>query len=118
MMAESIPGDHPVTLGADKAYDTNDFVKDVRPLNVTPPMAQNNKGRKSAMDERTTRHPGYAVSQQKRKRVEEIFGWMKTVGGMRKLRHRGWQVVGWMFRFAAAAYNLMRIRNLSSAVAS
>ena len=118
MLAESIPGDHPVTLGADKAYDTKDFVKEIRQLNVTPHVAQNNKGRKSAIDERTTRHPGYAVSQQKRKRVEEIFGWMKTVGGMRKLRHRGWQVVGWMFKFAAAAYNLVRIRNLSRAAAS
>src|SRR5260370_1258504 len=64
-----------------------------------------------------TRHAGYAISQQKRKRVEEIFGWMKTVGGMRKLRHRGLELVGWMFTFAAAAYNLVRIRNLSTAVA-
>jgi transposase len=117
LMAGSIPGDHPVTLGGDKAYDTKDFVKDVRQLHVTPHVAQNNKGRKSAIDERTTRHTGYAISQRKRKRVEEIFGWMKTVGGMRKLRHRGWQLVGWMFTFAAAAYNLVRIRNLSTAVA-
>jgi hypothetical protein len=78
-------------------------------------VAQNNKGRTSAIDGRTTRHPGYAVSQQKRKRVEEILGWMKTVGGMRKLRHRGLQLVGWMFTFAAAAYNLVRIRNLAMA---
>jgi hypothetical protein len=81
-------------------------------MNATPHVAQNNKGRTSAIDGRTTRHPGYAVSQQKRKRVEEILGWMKTVGGMRKLRHRGLQLVGWMFTFAAAAYNLVRIRNL------
>jgi len=74
-----------------------------------------NKGRQSAIDGRTTRHAGYAISQQKRKRVEEIFGWMKTVGGMRKLRHRGIQLVGWMFTFAAAAYNLVRIRNLVTA---
>jgi hypothetical protein len=84
-------------------------------MNATPHVAQNNKGRTSAIDGRTTRHPGYAVSQQKRKRVEEIFGWMKTVGGMRKLRHRGLQLVGWMFTFAAAAYNLVRIRNLAMA---
>jgi Transposase DDE domain len=92
-------------------------VAEARKVNVTPHVAQNNKHRKSAIDERTTRHPGYAVSQQKRKRVEEIFGWMKTVGGMRKLRHRGLPVVGWMFTFAAAAYNLVRIRNLATAIA-
>jgi hypothetical protein len=117
MMIESIPGDHPVTVGADKAYDTKDFVAESRHMNATPHVAQNNKGRKSAIDGRTTRHAGYNISQQKRKRVEEIFGWMKTVGGMRKLRHRGLELVGWMFTFAAAAYNLVRIRNLSTAVA-
>jgi transposase len=117
VMIEKIPGDQPVTVGADKAYDTNDFVKETRNMNATPHVAQNNKGRKSAIDGRTTRQPGYAVSQQKRKRVEEIFGWMKTVGGMRKLRHRGLPLVGWMFTFAAAAYNLVRIRNLATASA-
>jgi transposase len=117
VMIEKIPGDQPVTVGADKAYDTKDFVKETRNMNATPHVAQNNKGRASAIDGRTTRHPGYAVSQQKRKRVEEIFGWMKTVGGMRKLRHRGLQLVGWMFTFAAAAYNLVRIRNLVTASA-
>jgi IS5 family transposase len=106
-----------VTVGADKNYDTKDFVAESRNLNVTPHVAQNNKHRRSAVDGRTTRHAGYAVSQQKRKRVEEIFGWMKTVGGMRKLRHRGLEVVGWMFTFAAAAYNLVRIRNLATSVA-
>ena len=114
-MIENIQGDQPITIGADKAYDTKDFVKEARNMNATPQVAQNNKGRKSAIDGRTTRHPGYAISQQKRKRVEEIFGWMKTVGGMRKLRHRGLQLVGWMFTFAAAAYNLVRIRNLATA---
>jgi len=118
MMIESIPGDHAVTVGADKAYDTKDFVAESRHMNATPHVAQNNKGRKSAIDGRTTRHAGYGISQQKRKRVEEIFGWMKTVGGMRKLRHRGLELVGWMFTFAAAAYNLVRIRNLSTAVAA
>ena len=115
VMIENIQGDQPITIGADKAYDTKDFVKEARNMNATPQVAQNNKGRKSAIDGRTTRHPGYAISQQKRKRVEEIFGWMKTVGGMRKLRHRGLQLVGWMFTFAAAAYNLVRIRNLATA---
>jgi IS5 family transposase len=116
MMIESIPGDHPVTVGADKAYDQKAFVEEARGSNATPHVAQNNKGRRSAIDGRTTRHPGYAISQQKRKRVEEIFGWMKTVGGMRKLRHRGLELARWMFTFAAAAYNLVRIRNLSQAV--
>jgi transposase len=117
MMIESIAGDHGVTVGADKAYDTKEFVAESRQMNATPHVAQNDKARKSAIDGRTTRHAGYAISQQKRKRVEEIFGWMKTVGGMRKLRHRGLELVGWMFTFAAAAYNLVRIRNLSTAVA-
>jgi transposase len=114
LMMEAIPGDHAVTVGADKGYDTKNFVEEARNLNATPHVAQK---KHSAIDGRTTRHAGYAVSQQKRKRVEEIFGWMKTVGGMRKLRHRGLQLVAWMFTFTAAAYNLVRIRNLSTAVA-
>ena len=105
-----------VTLGADKAYDTQEFVAELRQLNVTPHVTQNNKNRSSAIDGRTTRHPGYAVSQRKRKRVEEIFGWIKTVGLMRKTRHRGLERVGWMFTFTAAAYNLVRIRNLQAIV--
>lgn len=117
LMIEAIPGDHQVTVGADKGYDTKDFVAEARNMNATPHVAQNNKGRRSAIDGRTTRHAGYAISQQKRKRVEEIFGWMKTVGGMRKLRHRGLQLVGWMFTLTAAAYNLVRIRNLALATA-
>src|SRR6202161_4770122 len=117
VMMEKVPGDQTITVGADKAYDTKDFVAEARNMNITPHVAQNNKGRRSAIDGRTTRHTGYAISQQKRKRVEEIFGWMKTVGGMRKLRHRGIQLVGWMFTFAAAAYNLVRIRNLATAIA-
>lgn len=119
LMIEAIPGDHQVTVGADKAYDTKDFVAEARNLHATPHVAQNIHARRnSAIDGRTTRHPGYAISQRKRKRVEEIFGWMKTVGGMRKLRHRGLELVGWMFTFVAAAYNLVRIRNLSTAVGS
>jgi len=104
-----------VTLAADKAYDTKEFVADLRERRVTPHVAQNDKRRGgSAIDGRTTRHPGYAVSQQKRKRVEEIFGWLKTVGLLRKTRHRGLELVGWIFQFATAAYNLVRIRNLSA----
>jgi hypothetical protein len=115
VMIEKVPGDQTITVGADKAYDTKDFVAETRNMHATPHVAQNNKGRQSAIDGRTTRHAGYSISQLKRKRVEEIFGWMKTVGGMRKLRHRGIQLVGWMCTFAAAAYNLIRIRNLATA---
>jgi hypothetical protein len=117
VMLESIAGNQPVTVGTDKNFDTKNFVAEARNLKVTPHVAQNNKGRKSAIDGRTTRHTGYLISQRKRKRVEEIFGWMKTVGGMRKLRHRGLHLVWWMFTFAAAAYNLVRIRNLATAIA-
>jgi len=88
----------------------------LRVLNAVPHVAQNCKGRNSAIDGRTTRHPGYAVSQRLRKRVEEIFGWMKTVGNLRKTRHRGVERVGWVFTLTAAAYNLVRIRNLTAAV--
>jgi len=103
-----------VTLGADKGYDTRDFVAAARLLGVTPHVAQNTTNRASALDGRTTRHAGYAVSQRRRKRVEEIFGWLKTVGLMRKTRHRGTRRVDWMFTFALAAYNLVRIRNLTA----
>jgi transposase len=114
-MAAQIPDDRRVTMGGDKNYDTAEFVEELRELNVTPHVAQNNKRRRSAIDKRTTRHPGYLISQKKRKRVEEIFGWLKTVGGLRKLRHRGLERVEWMFTFAVAAYNLVRLRNLSPA---
>lgn len=116
LMAEAIPGEHPVTLGGDKNYDTKDFVAEARNVGATPHVAQNDKGRRSAIDGRTTRHAGYQISQRKRKRIEEIFGWMKTVGGMRKLRHRGLELVEWMFTLGAAAYNLVRIRNLTMVV--
>jgi transposase len=101
-----------ITLGADKAYDTHNFVEQLRELEVTPHVAENNVSRSSAIDERTTRHPGYDISQRKRKLVEEVFGWMKTVGLQRKTRFRGVQRSGWMFTFAAAVYNLIRIKNL------
>ena len=103
------------TLGADRGYDTKGFVAAARELNVTPHVAQNNTNRRSAIDDRTTRHEGYQVSQRKRKRVEEVFGWMKTVALQRKTRFRGQERVGWMFTFAAAAYNLVRMRNLQAA---
>jgi transposase len=110
-------GTEQITVGADKGYDTRDFVDTLRQLDATPHVAQNDKRRGgSAIDGRTTRHAGYAVSQKKRKRIEEVFGWMKTVGMMRKTRHRGVAKVGWVFTFAAAAYNLVRMRNLMPTV--
>jgi transposase len=118
-MAERIEGDHRVTLGADKGYDTRGFVGEMRDLNVTPHVSQNtNRPGGSALDGRTTRHAGYQVSQRKRKRIEEVFGWLKTVGMLRKTRHRGVFKVGWVFTFAAAAYNLVRMKNLLSAIPS
>ncbi|MGH9357702.1 MAG: IS5 family transposase [Terriglobia bacterium] len=108
-LVEEIPGWHRVTLGADKGYDRKEFVQDLRDHQVTPHLARKQS---SIIDQRTTGHPGYAISQQKRKRVEEIFGWLKTVAGLRKTRHRGVARVGWMFSFALAVYNLVRMRNL------
>lgn len=101
-----------ITLGADKGYDAEDFVNELRSMNVTPHVAQNLSGRSSAIDRRTTRHVGYAVSLRIRKRIEEAFGWIKTVGGQRKTRFRGRDRVGWSFTFAAAAYNLIRLPRL------
>jgi transposase len=100
------------TLGADKGYDTREFVATLRQLGVTPHVAQHTTNRRSAIDDRTTRHSGYAVSQRVRKRVEEIFGWLKTIALFRKTRYRGVRRVGWLFILAAAAYNLVRIRNV------
>jgi transposase len=113
VMLEQIPGARRVTLGADKGYDTKDFVAECRHLNITLHVAQNVKRNGgSAIDGRTTRHAGFEVSQRKRKRIEECFGWLKTVALIRKVRHRGIEKVGWVFTFAAAAYNLVRMRNL------
>jgi len=98
------------TVGGDKGFDVPSFVAAVRGLGLTPHVAQKVKG--SAIDGRTTRHAGYAVSQQKRKLIEQVFGWMKTVGGLRKLRHRGTALIEWIITFAAAAYNLIRLRTL------
>jgi transposase len=112
MVEAQAGGSHP-TVAGDKAYDTHGFVASVRALGVTPHVAQNTARRGgSAIDERTTRHPGYTTSQTKRKRVEEIFGWLKTVALQRKTRFRGVERVGWSFTLAAAAYNLLRIGNL------
>jgi transposase len=113
-MVEQIPGWRRVTLGADKGYDRQELVQQMREHRVTPHFARKQT---SIIDRRTTRHPGYALSQRKRKRVEEIFGWLKTVGGLRKTRHRGVARVDWMFCFALAAYNLVRMRNLAPAPA-
>src|SRR5437879_5353349 len=115
VMLEKLPGTQPVTVGGDKGFDTRDFVKECRHLRVTPHVAQNDKRRGgSAIDGRTTRHQGYAISQRKRKRIEECFGWLKTIALMRKLRQRGVCRVDWIFTLACAAYNLVRMRNLAA----
>ena len=102
-----------ITLGADKAYDTRDFVNELRSMRVTPHVAQNTaNGRASAIDRRTTRHKGYAQSIKVRKRIEEAFGWIKTIGGQRKTRFRGIERAGWAYTFAVAAYNLVRLPKL------
>jgi len=101
-----------ITLGADKAYDTADFVSTVRELGAVPHVTQNNKNRRSAIDQRTTRHPGYAISLSKRWLVEKPFGWMKQIGGLRKIKLRGLERVEWLFVFTCAAFNLLRIPKL------
>ena len=111
-MVEKIPGWHRLTLGADKGYERQEFIEELRDHQVTPHLACKLT---TIIDERTTHHPGYLISQRKRKRIEEIFGWLKTVAGLRKTRHRGLPRVGWMFSFALAAYNLVRMRNLAFA---
>ena len=117
IMLEQIEGTQPLTVGGDKGFDTRDFVKECRHMRVTPHVAQNLERRGgSAIDGRTTRHPGYAISQNKRKRIEECFGWLKTIALLRKVRHRGLCKVHWIFTLACAAYNLVRMRNLAAAV--
>src|ERR1051326_1594444 len=117
IMLEQIAGTQPLTVGGDKGFDTRDFVKECRHMRVTPHVAQNLERRGgSAIDGRTTRHPGYAISQNKRKRIEECFGWLKTIALLRKVRHRGVCKVHWIFTLACAAYNLVRMRNLAAAV--
>jgi transposase len=103
---------HAITVGADKACDAEDFVNELRSMKASPHVAQNTNGRSSAIEGRTTRHAGYAVSQRIRKRIEEAFGWMKTIGGQEKTKFRGRDRVGWTFTFTAAAYNLARLPKL------
>jgi transposase len=114
LMLEQIPGQRRLTVGGDKGFDTANFVAECRHMQVTPHVAQNDQRRGgSALDERTTRHEGYRISQRKRKRIEECFGWLKTIALLRKVRHRGLFKVDWVFTFACAAYNLVRLRTLS-----
>jgi hypothetical protein len=112
-MLEQIPGLDRVTVGADKVYDTKDFVAECRNIRVTPHWRKTRIGRAgSAIDERTTRRPGYGISEKKRKRIEESLAWLKTIALLRRVRHHGIHKVGWVFTFAGAAYNLVRMRNL------
>jgi transposase len=118
VMVAAVPGRHRITVAGDKAFDTRAEVAELRRMGATPHLAPNaERPGGSAIDGRTTRHPGYAVSQRKRKLVEQTFGWMKTVGGLRKLRHRGGKLVTWIFTFTAAAYNIVRMRRLLEATA-
>jgi hypothetical protein len=103
-----------VSVAADKGYDTRDFVSALRAMGITPHVAQNDTDRRSAIDRRTTRHTGYQISQRKGKLIEQVLGWLKTVAGLRKTRHRGAQRVGWMFVFSMAAFDLMRISHLEA----
>jgi transposase len=112
-MLTGVAGERQATVGTDKAYDTQNFVQQTRAMNVTPHVTQNTKGRRSAIDGRTTRHETYAVSLRCRARIEEIFGWLKTIGGQRKTRYRGEGLVDWMFDLSLAAYNLVRMRKLA-----
>jgi IS5 family transposase len=114
LMVNRRAGDQAITVAGDKAYDQRGCVVGLRHLGATPHVAQytTTAHRRSAIDGRTTRHPGYVISQRKRKLVEQAFGWMKTIGGLRKLRHRGGALVDWIFTFTAAAYNIVRMRRL------
>jgi IS5 family transposase len=116
VMLQDVLGSERVTVGGDKGFDTAEFVRECRNMCVTPHVAQNLARRGgSAIDGRTTQHAGYRISQKKRKRIEECFGWLKTIALLRKVRHRGTLKVDWIFTFACAAYNLVRMRNLMAA---
>lgn len=117
MIVRHSPGAKRVTLGADKAHDAAEFVADLRQLHVTPHVAQNDRGRRSAIDKRTTRHPGYAISQQKRKRTEEPFGWGKTIGGLARPMLRGAKRLAFKFTLTMAGYDLVRLPKLLAAPA-
>jgi len=112
LLASKIPGVKRVALGGDKNYDTQDFVTTARGMRITPHVAQNTTRRSSAIDGRTTRHAGYQISQQKRKRVEQSFGWMKMIGLLKKVKLRGLRNLSWWFTLVGAAYNLVRLRRL------
>jgi transposase len=114
LMASQIEGVKQVTLGGDKNYDTQELVRDLREMKITPHVAQNNTNRRSAIDGRTTQHAGYAISQKKRKRIEQSFGWMKTIGMLKKVKLRGLEKVSWLFTFVAAVYNLYRLQRLEA----
>jgi transposase len=114
-MLDRLPTTGPATLGADRGFDARDFVTELRERRVTPHIAQNTSGRRSAIDGRTTRHEGYAQSQRARKRIEEAFGWIKTIAGQARTRLRGLERVRWTFTLAAAAYNLIRLPKLIEA---
>ena len=116
VMVETLRGRHRITVAADRAYDRRPVVQELRRMGATPHVAQY-MGQRSAIDGRTTRHSGYAVSHRKRKLVEQSFGWMKTIAGLRKLHHRGGPLVTWIFTFTAAAYNIVRLRRLLPATA-
>jgi transposase len=114
MMDEAVPGSGRLTLGGDKGYDTKDFVGECRSRNVTPHVAQNERrGGGSAIDARTTRQPGYTISQRIRKRVEEVFGWMKTIGNFRRTRYKGRERTQFAAYFVGAAYNMLRMARLA-----
>ena len=117
MIVRHSPGARRITLGGDKGFDTADFVADMRAFNVTPHIAQNTTGRRSAIDGRTTRHAGYAISQQKRKRVEEPFGWGKTIGGLARPMLRGVKKLDFKFIWTMTAYNLIKLPRLIGAIA-
>jgi hypothetical protein len=117
MVTRYSPGASRITLGCDKGYDAREFVDDLRELNVTPHVAQNTANRASAIDGRTTRHPGYSISQKKRKLVEEPFGWAKTIGGLARPMLRGAQRLGFKFTLTMAAYDLIRLPKLIGAAA-
>jgi transposase len=117
MIVRHSPGAQRITLGGDKGFDTADFVADMRAFNVTPHIAQNTTGRRSAIDGRTTRHAGYEISQQKRKRVEEPFGWGKTIGGLARPMLRGVKKLDFKFIWTMAAYDLIKLPRLIGAAA-
>ena len=117
MIVRRSPGTRRITVGADKGFDAREFIDDLRELNVTPHVAQNTANRASAIDGRTTRHPGYAISQKKRKLVEEPFGWAKTIGGLARPMLRGARRLGFKFTLTMAAYDLIRLPKLIGAAA-